>query len=124
MLLVSWHSFLPFLLSKWLRLKELKRSAASSKETMYTYMARMPIAIAGFIPALIANGESKTAQRHFGAVAIKALTLVQHMGGTLALAFSPAAKHGPKLSTTERIGVFPHAPTALTFVKKVFVANK
>ena len=84
----------------------------------------MPIAIAGLIPALIAKGESKTAQRHFGAVVIKALTLVQHMGGTLALGFPPAAKHGLKLSAADRIGVLPHAPAASPFVRTVPVANK
>lgn len=84
----------------------------------------MPIAIAGFIPAWIANGESKTAQRHFGAVLIKALTLVQHIGGTLALAFPPAAKHGLKLRAADRIGVFPHSPAPSTSRTEVDAAKK
>lgn len=57
----------------------------------------MVIAIPGLIPACFAKGDSKTAQRHFGAVLINALTLVQQVGGTLALAFPAAAKHGLKL---------------------------
>ena len=84
----------------------------------------MLIAIAGFTPASRATGESNTAQRHFGAVLIKALTFVQHIGGTLALAFPPAPKHRHKLRAAERIGVLPHSPAALTFVTKACVANK
>lgn len=84
----------------------------------------MLMATAGFIPAFIANGESNTAHKHLGAVVIKALTLVQHIGGTLALALLPAPKQGLKLSAADRIGVFPHSPAASTSVIKVFVANK
>jgi hypothetical protein len=72
------------------------------------------IAMAGLIPACFARGESKTAQRHLGDILIMAPTLVQHVGGTLALAFPAALKQGLKLAAADLMGVFPHSPAAST----------
>ncbi|KAE8667269.1 hypothetical protein F3Y22_tig00112428pilonHSYRG00051 [Hibiscus syriacus] len=72
----------------------------------------MEIATPGMIPACFANGDNKMAQRHLGDVRIKAPTLAQHAGGTLALAFRDAPKHGLKLAAADLIGVLPHAPPA------------
>lgn len=84
----------------------------------------MVIAIPGLIPACFAKGDSKTAQRHFGAVLINALTLVQQVGGTLALAFPAAAKHGLKLVAADWMGVFPHSPAAPARSKKACETSK
>jgi hypothetical protein len=78
------------------------------------------IAIAGLIPACFAKGDNKTAQRHLGAVLIKAPTLVQQVGGTLAFAFPAALKQGLKLAAADLIGVFPHSPAASTSPIKPF----
>ncbi|KAF9673829.1 hypothetical protein SADUNF_Sadunf10G0064600 [Salix dunnii] len=69
-------------------------------------------AIPGLIPACFARGDSIIAHRHFGAVLIKAATLEQQVGGTAALAFPAAPKHGLKLAAADLIGVFPHSPPA------------
>lgn len=61
----------------------------------------MVMAIAGLIPAFLAKGESTTAQRHLGAVLINAVTLVQQVGGTLALAFPAALKQELKLAAAD-----------------------
>ncbi|KVH96130.1 hypothetical protein Ccrd_001794 [Cynara cardunculus var. scolymus] len=109
--------------SLWVKNAKINKKHMMHKEAQLV-MRRMLIAIAGFIPAFRANGESKTAQRHFGAVLIKTFTFVQHIGGTLALAFPPAPKHGLKLSAADRMGVLPHSPAAATSVTKVGAANK
>lgn len=80
------------------------------------------MAIAGLIPACFAKGDNKTAQRHFGAVFIRAPTLVQQAGGTLALAFLAALRHGLKLVAAVLIGVLPHSPAAPTSSIKNCVA--
>ncbi|KAE8710114.1 hypothetical protein F3Y22_tig00110327pilonHSYRG00033 [Hibiscus syriacus] len=72
----------------------------------------MAIAIPGMIPACFANGDNNKAQRHLGEVRIKAPTLAQQAGGTLALAFRDAPKHGLKLAAADLIGVLPQAPPA------------
>ena len=74
----------------------------------------MPMAIPGMIPACFANGDSKIAQRHFGEALSKAPTLAQQAGGTLALAFLAAPKHGLKLAAADLMGVLPHSPAAST----------
>jgi hypothetical protein len=84
----------------------------------------MVIAMAGLIPAFFAKGESKTAQRHLGAVFIKALTLVQHVAGTLALPFPAALKQGLKLDAADPMGVFPHSPAPSTSRTKAAEASK
>ena len=83
----------------------------------------MVIAMAGLIPAFFAKGESKTAQRHLGAVFIKALTLVQHVAGTLALPFPAALKQGLKLDAADPMGVFPHSPAPSTSRTKAAEAS-
>lgn len=82
------------------------------------------IAIPGLIPACFAKGDNKTAQRHLGAVLIKAPTLAQQAGGTLALTFPAAVKQGLKLAAADPIGVFPHSPAASTPPRKPFEAIK
>lgn len=72
------------------------------------------IAMAGLIPACFVKGDSKTAQRHFGAVLINAPTFEQQRGGTLAFAFPAALKHGLKLVAADLIGVLPHSPAPST----------
>ena len=84
----------------------------------------MVMAIPGLIPAFFAKGDSNTAQRHFGAVLIKGPTLEQQDGGTAALAFPAALKHGLRLAAAVQIGVFPHSPAALTSHMKTFEATK
>ena len=70
------------------------------------------IAMAGMIPACFAKGDNKTAQRHLGAVLIKAPSFEQHIGGGLALPFRAAPRQGVKLAAADRIGVLPHTPAA------------
>lgn len=82
------------------------------------------MAIPGLIPAFLAKGDNKTAQRHFGALLIKAPTLLQQAGGTLALAFFAELKHGLRLAAADPIGVFPHSPAPSAPYIKVFVATK
>lgn len=82
------------------------------------------IAIAGLIPACFAKGDNKTAQRHFGAVFIRAPTLVQQVGGTFALKFPAALKHGLKLVAADLIGVLPHSPAASTCWIQTLVATR
>lgn len=82
------------------------------------------IAMAGLIPACFAKGDNKTAHRHFGAVLIKAPTLVQQVGGTLALTFLAELKHGLKLVAADLIGVFPHSPAAPTSSKNALEATR
>jgi hypothetical protein len=84
----------------------------------------MVMAIPGLIPACFAKGDNRTAQRHFGAVLIKAATLEQQAGGTAALAFPAAPKHGLKLAAADLIGVFPHSPAALTSLIIAFEATR
>lgn len=84
----------------------------------------MVIAIPGLIPACFAKGDNKTAQRHFGAVLIKAPTLEQQVGGTWAAAFPAALKHGLKLAAAVLIGVFPHSPAASTSFTKAFETTR
>lgn len=72
----------------------------------------IPMAIPGLIPAFLAKGERRTAQRHLGSDFISAPTFAQHGGGTLILGFPAAPRHGLKLTAAEFIGVFPHAPPA------------
>ena len=84
----------------------------------------MVMAIPGLIPACFAKGDNRTAQRHFGAVLIKAVTLEQQAGGTAALAFPAAPKHGLKLAAADLIGVFPHSPAALTSLIIAFEATR
>lgn len=80
--------------------------------------------MAGLIPACFAKGDNKTAHRHFGAVLIKAPTLVQQVGGTLALTFLAELKHGLKLVAADLIGVFPHSPAAPTSSKNALEATR
>ncbi|CAI0552822.1 unnamed protein product [Linum tenue] len=69
----------------------------------------MVMATPGLIPACLAKGDSSTAQRHLGAALISPPTLEQHAGGTAALAFRAALKHGLRLAAAAPIGVFPQA---------------
>ena len=55
-----------------------------------------------------------------GAVLIKAPTLVQQVGRTLALALPAALKQGLKLAAANLIGIFPHSPTASILPIKAF----
>lgn len=86
----------------------------------------MAIAIPGMIPACFANGDNKIAQRHLGEVLSKAPTLAQQAGGTLALAFRAAPRHGLKLAAADLIGVLPHPPAAPTSLTNAFklIQNK
>ena len=77
-----------------------------------------------FDSSLLCQSDNRTAQRHFGAVLIKAVTLEQQAGGTAALAFPAAPKHGLKLAAADLIGVFPHSPAALTSLIKAFEATR
>lgn len=70
------------------------------------------MAIPGLIPACFANGDKRTAHRHLGAVLSNAPTLAQQAGGTFALAFPAAPRHGLKLAAADPIGVLPHSPAA------------
>ncbi|CAI0458349.1 unnamed protein product [Linum tenue] len=67
------------------------------------------MATPGLIPACLAKGDSSTAQRHLGAALISPPTFEQHAGGTAALAFRAALKHGLRLAAAALIGVFPQA---------------
>ncbi|CAI0458388.1 unnamed protein product [Linum tenue] len=69
----------------------------------------MVMATPGLIPACLAKGDSSTAQRHLGAALISPPTFEQHAGGTAALAFRAALKHGLRLAAAALIGVFPQA---------------
>lgn len=82
------------------------------------------IAIPGLIPAFLAKGDNKTAQRHLGALFINAPTLLQQAGGAFALPFFAAARHGLKLAAADPMGVFPHSPAPSTPLIKVFEATK
>ena len=82
------------------------------------------MATAGLIPAFPAKGESRTAQRHLGAVLINALTFPQQIGVTLALALRAAPKQGLKLVAAALIGVLPHSPAALACWKIARDATK
>ncbi|PON79219.1 hypothetical protein PanWU01x14_013350 [Parasponia andersonii] len=82
------------------------------------------IAMPGLIPACLAKGESKTAHRHLGALLIKAPTLAQQAGGTLAPALPAALRHGLRLAAADLIGVIPHSPAASTSQRKAFETSK
>lgn len=82
------------------------------------------MAMATLIPACFAKGESRTAQRHLGAVLIKAPTLAQQAGGTLALAFPAALRQGLRLAAADLIGVLPHSPAASASQRKAFETSK
>ena len=82
------------------------------------------IAMPGLIPACLAKGESKTAQRHLGELLSKAPTLAQQAGGTLALALPAALRHGLRLAAADLIGVLPQSPAASTSQRKAFETRK
>jgi len=84
----------------------------------------MEIAIPGLMPASFAAGDSRTAQRHLGAVRINALTLAQHGGGALAPGFLAASKQGLKLAAASSTGVYPHSPAAVATSKQSSEANR